>query len=170
MISESPQNNIVLIGMPGCGKTTVGKLMAEEMKYRFIDTDYLITEITGKTPRQIVQESGRDNFMEIQDKAVLMLDKTKSIISTGGGMIYSLVAMNHLKSIGKIVFLNAPFVLIDERMDKTRKLSGTGETLMELYNKRVPLYKEYADLAVDCEFKPPEVLCQDIIEKLKTLE
>lgn len=170
MISEFPQNNIVLIGMPGCGKTTVGKLLAEEMKCRFIDTDHLIMEITGKTPRQIVQESGRDNFMEIQDKAVLMLDKAKCIISTGGGMIYSMIAMNHLKSIGKIVFLNAPFVLIDERMDKTRKLAGTGETLLELYKKRVPLYKEYADLAVDCEYKPPEFLCKEIIEKLKILK
>lgn len=158
--------NIILIGMPGTGKSTVGKLLSEVLGYEFIDTDSLIIERTGKTPKHLVEERGREYFIKIQDEVVQEINPKNSVISTGGGLIHSDTAMKHLTHIGIIVFLNTSFQTIEERMDPSRKLVRTGGSLKELYNERTPLYNKYANMVIDCDDTEPQVICRKIIEIL----
>jgi len=167
MTCHSEKKNIILIGMPGTGKTTVGKLLSEVLGYEFIDTDSLITENTGKTPKQLVEERGREYFIQIQDEIVHGINPEKSVISTGGGLIHSEAAMRHMKNIGVIVYLNTRFQTIQERLDPSRKLVSTGGSLKELYDQRTPLYNKYADMVIDCNDIEPQKICRKIIEILE---
>ncbi|QNU67793.1 shikimate kinase [Ruminiclostridium herbifermentans] len=164
MIQKNGADNIVLIGMPGCGKTTTGKLLAKMLDYKFIDTDHLIVEKTGKSPRQIVEEHGRDFFLNIQDEVVLSIKQSNCIIATGGGIVHSDTAMSHLKSLGFIIFLDAKYDIIEERMDSSRKLVRTNGSLLELYNERRPLYCKYADASIDCNSVDSQQLCKRILK------
>ncbi|MDF2988305.1 MAG: shikimate kinase [Eubacterium sp.] len=155
-------NNIILIGMPGTGKSTVGKLLGEHLGFDFIDTDQLITDSVGKTPRQLVEESGRDCFLRVQDEVVLNIGCNHCVIATGGGLVHSNTAMKHLKTMGKVIFLNTSYEVIEERMDKTRNLVRSGGSLQDLYNKRMPLYMEYADTVIDCDNTDPHGICKGI--------
>ncbi len=164
MIQKNSTNNIVLIGMPGCGKTTTGELLAKLQNYKFIDTDQLIVEKTGKSPRQVVEEYGRDYFLAIQDEVVLSIKQSNCIISTGGGIVHSDAAMRYLKSIGFVLFLDTNYDIIEERMDASRKLVRANGTLLELYNERRPLYCKYADATIDCNTVDLQLLCNRILE------
>jgi shikimate kinase len=160
MINE--MKNLVLIGMPGSGKTTIGKLLAERLGYTFIDTDQLVIEKTGKTPRQLVDEDGLEHFMEIQDEVVMSIKGKNCTISTGGGIVHSEISMNYLKTIGFVLYLDTKYDIIKERMDSSRKLVRTKGTLLDLYNTRVPLYEKYADAVVNCDIEAPKILCDTI--------
>lgn len=166
MTNSACTNNIVLIGMPGSGKTTIGKLLAAKLNYEFIDTDELIANKTGKTPRQIVEDNGLEEFIKIQDQVVFSINQRNSIISTGGGIVHSEPAMNHLKSIGLVIYLNTNYDIIEKRMDKSRKLVRTGGSLVDLYNIRVPLYSKYADIILNCDESNPDFLCNNIIKTI----
>lgn len=166
MIHKKSEGNIILIGMPGTGKTTVGKLLSEFLGYDFIDTDSLINCNTGKTPRQLVEEKGRDYFMSVQDEAVLNINSQKCVIATGGGLVHRETAMNYLKGIGKVIFLRTGYQIIQDRMDASRKLLRTGGTLLDLFNERTPLYNKYADMVIECDNKNPQMICNEITEIL----
>lgn len=166
MIQKNSTNNIVLIGMPGCGKTTTGELLANLLDYKFIDTDQLIVDKTGKNPRQVVDEYGRDFFLAIQDEVVLSIKQSNCIIATGGGIVHSDMAMNYLKSIGFVLFLDTKYDIIEERMDASRKLVRTNGSLLELYNERRPLYCKYADAIIDCNSVDSQLLCNRILKLL----
>lgn len=166
MIQKNSTNNIVLIGMPGCGKTTTGELLANLLDYKFIDTDQLIVDKTGKNPRQVVDEYGRDFFLAIQDEVVLSIKHSNCIIATGGGIVHSDMAMNYLKSIGFVLFLDTKYDIIEERMDASRKLVRTNGSLLELYNERRPLYCKYADAIIDCNSVDSQLLCNRILKLL----
>ncbi|HEX2925218.1 MAG TPA: shikimate kinase [Ruminiclostridium sp.] len=155
--------NIVLIGMPGSGKTTVGKILSQSLGYTFVDTDQLICDKTDKTPRQLVAEDGLEVFMKVQDEVVLSIVDANCIISTGGGLVHSEISMNYLKSIGFIIYLDTKYDIIKERMDSSRKLVRTKGSLLELYNSRVPLYEKYADAVVNCDSVDPETVSETIL-------
>ena len=167
MIQKNSTNNIVLIGMPGCGKTTTGELLAKLLDYKFIDTDQLIVEKTGKNPRQVVEEYGRDFFLALQDEVVLSIKQSNCIIATGGGIVHSDAAMNYLKSIGFVLFFDTKYDTIEERMDASRKLVRTNGSLLELYNERRPLYCKYADAIIDCNSVDSQLLCKRILKLLE---
>lgn len=164
MILKSKANNIILIGMPGSGKTTIGKLLSNMLDYKFIDSDQLIVEKVGKTPRQVVEENGRKFFLDIQDEVVLEIKQNNCVFATGGGIVHSDLAMNHLKAIGFIIYLKTKYHIIEERMDTERKLVRTNGTLLDLYNERDPLYNKYADAILNCDSTDLKLLCNKILE------
>jgi shikimate kinase len=169
MTQKVRTNNIVLIGMPGSGKTTIGKLLADILDYKFIDSDQLIIEKEGKTPRQIVEENGREVFLNKQDEVVLSIQQNNFVLATGGGIVHSDLAMNYLKSIGFIIYLNTKYEIIEERMDATRQLVKTNGTLLDLYIERSHLYNKYADIILDCDSTDPQLLCNSIVKIINSI-
>lgn len=150
------QNNIILIGMPGCGKSTVGVLLAKIIGYNFIDSDLLIQAREGKKLYQIINEKGIDAFNKIENEVNASISAEKTVIATGGSVVYGKEAMEHLKKIGKVVYLNVPLKEIERRIDniKTRGISmKEGQTLEDLYSERTALYQKYADITVNCRYK-----------------
>lgn len=145
--------NVILIGMPAVGKSTVGVVVAKRLGYKFIDTDILIQEAEGKILKDIIAEKGIEGFLQVEDRinAQVMTDHT--VISPGGSVVYCKNAMEHYKKIGTVVYLKVSFETISKRL-KNAKNRGVvlkdGQTLRDLYNERVPLFEKYADLTV-CE-------------------
>ena len=146
--------NIVLIGMPGSGKSTVGVLLAKAAAMQFVDTDIIIQQKTGRRLQDIIDKEGIDFFLyfaKAEERAILSLDIKGTVIATGGSVVYSDKAMEHLKSIGTAVFLDVPLCELKRRIDNitTRGIAlKKGEPLDMLYNERLPLYKKYADITV----------------------
>ena len=146
--------NIVLIGMSGAGKSTLGVLLAKTMGMDFIDTDILIQQSTGSLLQDILDTQGPSRFLQIEEDVISALVPKNSVIATGGSVVYSKKAMEVLKSSGIIVYLDVPFKEIEKRL---KNITGRGiviteeKTLAEVYAERVPLYKKYGDIAVNCE-------------------
>lgn len=146
-------NNIIFIGMPAAGKSTVGVVTAKRIGYRFIDTDLLIQEQEGMLLREIIDRQGIEKFLEIEDQANAKVEAEKAVIAPGGSVIYCENAMRHYKEIGKIVYLQASFETINNRLKNVRNrgvVLREGQTLRALYNERVPLFEKYADITI-CE-------------------
>lgn len=145
-------NNIVLIGMPGSGKSTLGVLLAKALGYSFTDTDLIISRIAGKPLQKILDEGGLDRFLDIEGKVGSELECNSTVIATGGSMVLSEEAMKNLKAQGEVLYINVPLNEIKRRVTniKTRGIAfKKGETLDDVYRVRVPLYEKYADITVD---------------------
>lgn len=146
-------DNIVLIGMPGSGKSTVGVLLAKMMGYDFLDSDLLIQAAAGKRLFEILREDGNEAFADLENRVNAGLDVHYTVIATGGSVIYGREAMEHLSEIGRVVYLQVslPEMLHRIKNPETRGilLSG-GMTLADLYRERKPLYERYAQITVPC--------------------
>ena len=145
-------NNIILIGMPGAGKSTIGSMLAEKLKYNFIDTDILIQEKAGKPIPQIIKEKGIDTVLQIENEVNSNIKVEKSVIATGGSVIYGKSAMDNLKKIGKIIYLKQDFETINKRIENVEErgvILKKDQTLKDLYNERTPLYEKYADIIIE---------------------
>ncbi len=144
--------NITLIGMAGAGKSTIGRALAQRLNYTFIDVDCLITEKAGMTLQALIDKQGDLALIRFEEEAILKLEQVdECIISPGGSVVYSEKAMEHLKKMSKIVFLDAPFRSIVKRIRNTRNRGIVGlrdRSLKELFEERVILYKEYADFTI----------------------
>jgi shikimate kinase len=144
--------NITLIGMAGAGKSTIGKALAQRLDYTFIDVDCLITEEAGMTLQALIDKQGDSALVRFEEEAILKLEQVdKCIISPGGSVIYSEKAMEHLKKISKLVFLDTPFRSIVKRIRNTRTRGIVGlrdRSLKELFEERTILYKNYADFTI----------------------
>ena len=144
--------NIVLIGMPGTGKSVVGRALAQRLDYTFVDMDDLIVEATGKTLPEILREDGLEEFFKIERKIGAELDRSDTVVSTGGSMVLYEEAMAHLKENGVIVWLETSLSQIMERMPVDLVDRGiaapAGMTIRQIYEQREPLYAKYADLIV----------------------
>lgn len=144
--------NIILIGMPGVGKSSVGVILAKILGYRFVDSDLVIQEKEGKLLSEIIAEQGIEGFIKVEDRINASINCEKSIIATGGSAVYGEAAMKHFKEIGMVVYLKSDYETIDERLGdlKTRGVAmKEGQTLKDLYDERCPLYEKYADIIVD---------------------
>ncbi len=145
-------NNIILIGMPGVGKSTIGAQLAEKLNYNFIDTDILIQEKFKKPIPQIIQEKGIANFIQTESQVGSEIKVDKTVIATGGSIVYGKAAMNNLKSLGKIVYLKQDYDTINERIEDIEErgvILKKSQSLKDLYNERVPLYEKYADFILE---------------------
>ena len=146
-------DNLIFIGMPAVGKSTVGVIVAKRLGYGFIDTDLMIQEAEGKLLRDIIRERGIDGFLEVEDRVNVSVAAEKTVISPGGSVIYCENAMKHYKEIGKVVYLQASFETINKRLSDAKNrgvVLRKGQTLRGLYNERVRLFEKYADITI-CE-------------------
>ena len=144
--------SVILIGMPSCGKSTVGVLLAKQLGYRFIDSDLLIQEREGKLLHDIIKEKGRAGFLDVEEATNCGIRATDAVISTGGSAVYGEAAMKHLATLGKIVYIRIPFEEMQTRLgDYVHRgvVMPEGYTLADLYRERAPLYEKYADVTVD---------------------
>lgn len=163
------KTNIVLIGMPGSGKSTVGVILAKMMAKNFVDTDVLIQLSEKRTLQNIVDSEGHMALRRIEERVLLSVDHRNHIIATGGSAAYSHLAMSHLQKEGAIVFLNADLQCLRSRIQnyETRGLAKRpDQSFQDLFNERNELYSRYADITVDCSQLSQEQVCYDIIEKV----
>ncbi len=143
--------NVILIGMPGSGKTTVGTYLSELIGYGYIDSDSVIVAREGMRLPEIIEKKGREAFLDIEAKVNSEICASRCVIATGGSVIYREKALEALKKIGKVVYLQLSYEEIDRRLGdlKARGVAlKEGFTLRDLYNERVPLYEKYADVIV----------------------
>lgn len=147
------KDNIILIGMPGSGKSTVGVLLAKMLGYDFLDSDLLIQSRAGKRLFEILKEDGNAAFAELENRVNAEIQAEKTVIATGGSVVYGKEAMDHLASLGTVVYLEVSLgeMLRRIRNPETRGiLMGEGMTLQDLYAERAPLYEKYAQVTVNC--------------------
>jgi len=147
-------HNIILIGMPGCGKSTVGVVLAKALGMDFIDSDLVIQKEMGAKLSQLIDQHGDAGFRDIENRINAAMEAENSIIATGGSVVYGEDAMRHLKDIGTVVYLKLSYEAIEDRLGDLHARGVTiqpGWTLRDLYNERVPLYEQWADVTVDCE-------------------
>ena len=148
--------NIVLIGMPGAGKSTVGVVLAKKLGMSFMDSDLVIQEQEGKTLHEIIEEKGTDGFLVVEDQVNAGINPKNTVIATGGSVIYGKNAMVHLSEIGTVCYLKLSYESIDERLGDLAQRGVAlkdGQTLRDLYQERTPLYEKYANIVIDCENK-----------------
>ena len=146
-------DNIILIGMPGSGKSTVGVLLAKMMGYGFVDTDLLIQHFEGKKLYEILRDKGNDYFSEIENKIISGVQARQTVIATGGSAVFGPEAMEHLSSIGTVVYLKVSLRELRRRVKNfsTRGIMmKNGQTLDDIFTERSPLYEKYADITVNC--------------------
>ncbi|MCH5269003.1 MAG: shikimate kinase [Lachnospiraceae bacterium] len=155
-------NNVILIGMPGVGKSTVGVVLAKVLGYGFLDSDLLIQDRENLLLHELIDKYGLERFNQIESEVNASIEAEDTVIATGGSAIYGTEAMMHLKSIGTVVYLKLPYEEIVNRLgDLTERgvAIHPGETLATLYEKRAALYERYADVTVDCEnLSIPEII------------
>lgn len=148
--------NIVLIGMPGAGKSTVGVVLAKRLGMSFMDSDLVIQEQEGRTLHEIIEQQGTEGFLLIEDKVNAAINPQNTVIATGGSVVYGSNAMEHLSEIGTVCYLKLSYESIRDRLGDLAQrgvVLKDGQTLMDLYHERTPLYEKYAKLVIDCENK-----------------
>ena len=146
-------NNLALIGMPGAGKSTLGVLLAKRTARSFLDTDLLIQKAEGAPLQEIIEKRGVKFFRGVEERIVLGLDCSSSVIATGGSVVYSEAAMEHLGRLGRRIYLDVPLVELEQRLgnlDNRGVIRGPGQDLEGLLAERRPLYERWADIRVDC--------------------
>lgn len=147
------ESNITLIGMPGAGKSTVGIVLAKLLCKTFIDADILIQNKEGKRLHKIIEEMGNEKFLKLENDTLAHLNVHNSIISTGGSAVFGKEAMEHLKNTSTVVYLRAPYDVIEKRLRSLKRrgvVFEEGQTLKDIYDIRCPLYEKYADIIIDC--------------------
>jgi shikimate kinase len=146
------KSNIVLIGMPGCGKSTIGVLLAKRLGRYFLDTDVLIQVVHDRSLQELIETHGMDGFCQIEQDYVTCLDVKNAVIATGGSVVYYESSMQALKSDGMIVYLRLPLAELEQRLGDLNQrgvVLEPGQTLAALYERRTPLYERWADITIN---------------------
>ncbi len=166
------RTSIILIGMPGAGKSTVGVVLAKRLGMRFVDSDLIIQEQYGKLLHELIEERGVEDFWELENRVNLSIPTEKSVIATGGSAVYGGEAMEHFREIGTVVYLKLPYDEVEERLGDLNARGVTlrpGQTLGDLYEERVPLYERYARITIDCHGKSLREIVKEIEGQLQNL-
>lgn len=159
------KDNVILIGMPGAGKSTVGVVLAKRLGYAFVDSDLVIQSREGRLLHEIISEQGVESFWAVEENVNISIDAHRTVIATGGSAVYGSKAMEHFKQIGVVVYLKLSCNAIAERLGDLNERGVTlkeGQELNDLYAERVPLYEKYADYIVNCE----EISIREIVEQI----
>ena len=149
-------DNVVLIGMPGAGKSTLGIVLAKIINYSFMDADLVIQQQCDKTLQKLIDACGPDGFIEVENEILRDIEAERTVIATGGSAVYSDEAMRHLASIGRVVYLKISYEQLVTRLSDLQERGvvlkgGIGMSLRELFDERKPLYERYADITVDVD-------------------
>lgn len=163
--------NIILVGMPGCGKSTVGVILAKSLGYSFMDTDLLISQKASKPLQKIIDNDGIEEFLKLEEYVGEHLDCSGYVIATGGSMVLSQKAMENIKKLGKVVYIKVPLEELENRLVNFKSrgiVRKQGESLLDIYNTRTPLYEKYADISVVSEH---DSILENTVNKIvETLE
>lgn len=160
------KNNIVLIGMPGVGKSTIGVILAKELGYQFMDTDLIIQKKENRLLREIIEQEGVDGFLDVENQVNSGIEAERTVIATGGSAVYGREAMKHFREIGTIIYLRLSFKKLRERLGNLR---GRGvvlkenQSLRDIFEERSVLYQQYADVIIDEENKDIESTLREIL-------
>ena len=161
--------NIILIGMPAVGKSTVGVVVAKRIGYEFIDTDLLIQKQEKRLLKEIIAEEGNERFLEIENQVNRDLQVESAVISPGGSVVYCEEAMQHFEEIGTVIYLHATYEAIYKRITNAKNrgvVLKEGQTLKDLYDERVKLFEKYADYTVSEEGLDLEETIDMVLELL----
>lgn len=168
--AEKSMRNIIFIGMPAVGKSTVGVVIAKRLGLEFIDTDLLIQKQEKKLLREIIAERGVEGFWEVENQVNRDLEADGAVISPGGSVVYCKEAMEHFKAIGTIVYLKASYESIEKRLGDPKKRGVTlkdGQSLRDLYDERVKLFEKYADITVSEDGRDLSETIEAVLEILE---
>lgn len=158
--------------MPGVGKSTIGVILAKVLRYQFLDADLLIQEQEGKLLKDIINEVGTEGFIQVENRVNANINCDRTIIATGGSVIYGQEAMEHLKDIGTVVYLEVPFSVLEKRLSDIKGrgvVLKDGQTLYDLFLERTPLYEKYADIRISEEGLGVEETVDLLVSKLQNL-
>ena len=164
--------NIVLIGMPGVGKSTIGVILAKEIGYQFVDSDLLIQKQESRLLKDIISSEGVEGFLSIENQVNASIDVSDSVIATGGSAVYGAEAMAHLKEIGTIVYLKCSFDTLNKRLGDLKGrgvVLKKGQTLKDIFEERRVLYEKYADIIIEENEKGIEETLSLLLDALHTL-
>jgi len=162
--------NIILIGMPGAGKSTVGVILAKVMGFQFIDSDLLIQEQEQMLLQDIIAKKGLQGMLDIENQVNCDILKDRCVIATGGSVIYGKQAMEHLRKIGVVVYIKWDFVTIDNRLENIKQrgvVFREDQTLEALYEERCPLYEKYAHIIINGEGENEESIMEKIVTEVR---
>ncbi len=163
------KNNIILIGMPGAGKSTIGVILAKVAGKEFLDSDLIIQNKEQRLLKDIISQDGLDAFIKIENDINASLSCVNTVIATGGSVIYGQEAMEHLQNIGTVVYIKLSYKTLVKRLSNIKQrgvVLRNGQNLRDLYEERCPLYEKYAHIVVDGEKKGVEELMQKILDEL----
>lgn len=144
-------SNVTLIGMPGSGKSTIGVVLAKLLCMTFIDGDLLIQNREGKRLHKIIEEVGNEGFLKLENSVLASLKVNNSVIATGGSAVFGKEAMENLKKISTVVYLDVPYEILEKRLHNLKRrgvILEEGQTLKDIYDIRTPLYQKYADITI----------------------
>ena len=161
--------NIVLIGMPGCGKSTVGVLLAKALQMDFVDTDIVLQQQQGKKLQEIIDQVGNDAFLKLEEDCVRNLECDQTVVATGGSVVYGKEAMRRLHENGLVVYIRLPYEEIEHRLSNLATRGVTlkkGQTLRDLYDERIPLYEAEADYIFEPEEGDVQETVLDLAQRL----
>lgn len=163
-------NNIILVGMPGVGKSTLGIILAKALGKEFVDTDILLQNLHHKLLQEIIKDEGIEIFLQKEAALIKSLTYSNTIIATGGSVILNQTAMEHLLKTGTIIYLDLDIEMITQRINniETRGIiKDSKQSLHDIYQIRTPLYKKYANMTINCSHKDHEQVLNEIMTVIK---
>lgn len=165
-------NNIILISMPAVGKSSIGVILAKEIGYQFLDSDILIQQQEGCLLKEILDRDGVEGFLRIENEVNRSIDVMRTVIATGGSVVYGREAMEHLRKIGTVIYLKTDFHTLEKRLGDLRGrgvVLKEGQTLLDIYMERCPLYEQYADIVVEENERNMEETLELILEEIRSV-